>query len=46
MESIKPQTGKLWDELTDDQKDEVLLSFEESADENNLIEADKIFKPR
>ena len=38
------QTGKLYDSLTEEQKQEVLLAFEESEDENNLLDRDKVFK--
>ncbi len=38
------ETGKLWDSLTDEQKHEVLLAYEESEDDSNLIEAKTIFK--
>ena len=31
------QTGKLWDSLSADEKDELLLSYEESFDSKNLI---------
>ena len=41
-ESNKP--GQLWDSLTEEQKQEVLLAYEESEDDNNLIERDKFFE--
>ena len=37
-------SSRAWDTLTDEQKQELLLSFEESEDEANLIEASKIFR--
>jgi hypothetical protein len=40
----KNKPGKLWMSLSDAQKQEVLLSFEESENENNLIDRDKLFK--
>ncbi len=40
-ESSKP--GKLWSSLTEEQKQEVILSFEESEDEGNLIDANVVF---
>jgi hypothetical protein len=40
----KNQPGELWESLTDEQKNEVLLAFKESDDENNLIDSDEIFK--
>ena len=40
------QTGQLWNSLTDEQKKEVLLAYEESEDENNLIDKDKVFKAK
>ncbi|MDA0196895.1 MAG: hypothetical protein O2887_04065 [Bacteroidetes bacterium] len=41
-ETSKP--GRLWDSLTEDQKQEVLLAYDESEDENNLIDREKVFK--
>jgi hypothetical protein len=38
------QTGKIWASLSQEQKDEVLLSYEESEDENNLVEVSALFK--
>ncbi len=31
------QEGRIWKSLTDEQKKEVFLSYEESEDDNNLI---------
>ncbi len=41
-ESNKP--GRLWDSLTEEQKQEVLLAYEESEDEKNLIDREEVFK--
>jgi hypothetical protein len=41
-ETSKP--GLLWNSLTEEQKNEVLLAYDESEDENNLIDRDKVFK--
>ena len=41
-ETTKP--GGLWNSLTEEQKQEVLLAYEESEDENNLVDIDKVFK--
>ena len=41
-EATKP--GEIWNSLTDEQKKEVLLSFEESEDENNLVDIDDVIK--
>jgi hypothetical protein len=41
-ETDKP--GQLWDALTMEQKKEVLLAYDESEDENNLIDREKVFK--
>lgn len=38
------EPGRLWDSLTEDQKQEVLLAYDESEDENNLIDREKVFK--
>ncbi|MDZ4709273.1 MAG: hypothetical protein SH818_12815 [Saprospiraceae bacterium] len=40
----KNEPGQLWDSLTRAQKQDVLLSFEESEDETNLIDRKKVFK--
>jgi hypothetical protein len=37
-------SGRAWDNLTEEQRQEILLSYEESEDENNLIDAKEIFK--
>ena len=39
----KNQPGQLWDSLSDDQKNEVLLAYDESEDEINLLEKKKVF---
>lgn len=36
-------SGSLWKSLTEKQKKEVLLSYEESEDEKNLIQRDQLF---
>jgi len=36
--------GELWETLTDEQKQEVLVAHEESEHENYLIDSDKVFK--
>ena len=41
-ELTKP--GEIWSSLTDEQKQEVHMSFEESEDEKNLIDLDKVIK--
>ena len=38
------QTGKLWDSLSADEKDELLLSYEESFDSENLISHGEVKK--
>lgn len=38
------QSGYLWNTLSQDEKNEVLLAYEESENDNNLIEASEIFK--
>jgi hypothetical protein len=42
----KNKSGRLWDTLTEEQKQEVLLSFDESEDENNLLDRDQVFKSK
>lgn len=34
--------GRIWDTLSEDQKKQVLLSFEESEDETNLLDNDAV----
>lgn len=41
-ETNKP--GRLWESLTEEQKKEVLLAYDEAEDENNLIDREKVFK--
>ena len=36
------QTGKLWDALTVDEKEELLLSYEESLDQENLLSHENV----
>jgi len=36
--------GRLWSTLTEEQKQEVFLAYDESEDENNLIEREKVFQ--
>ena len=38
------KSGGLWNSLTEEQKQEVLLAYEESEDETNLVERGKVFK--
>jgi hypothetical protein len=42
----KAKPGSLWQSLSDAQKEEVLLAFEESEDDNNLLPRDKAFTSR
>lgn len=39
-ETTKP--GEIWNSLTDEQKKEVMLSFEESEEEKNLVKIDEV----
>lgn len=38
----KSQTGNLWNRLTDLEKEELLISYDESFDSNNLISHDQV----
>lgn len=38
------EPGEIWNSLTEEQKKEVLLSFDESEDEKNLIDIDKVIQ--
>jgi hypothetical protein len=40
-ETNKP--GNLWGSLSEDQKNEIFLAYEESEDENNLVDREKVF---
>ncbi len=39
---IEKSQGNVWDTLTKDQKKEVLLAYEESEDDNNLIDTKSV----
>lgn len=41
---LNSKSTGVWDSLTAEQKEEVMLAFEESENENNLTEADKVLK--
>lgn len=38
------QAGRIWKSLTEEQKKEVFLSYEESGDDNNLISWEEVKK--
>ena len=38
------KAGGYWNSLTKEQKEEVLLAYEESEDEQNLLDRDELFK--
>ncbi len=42
----KEKSGRIWDTLTEEQKQEVLLAFDESEDESNLLDRDEVFKSK
>ena len=39
---IEKSKGNVWDTLTEDQKKEVILAYEESEDDNNLIDSKSV----
>ena len=39
---VNSSKHRIWDTLTEEQKKEVLLSFDETNDENNLIDNEEI----
>ena len=41
---ITSSKSSIWDTLTEEQKREVLLSFEESEDDDNLIDNDEVME--
>jgi hypothetical protein len=40
----KSVPGEMWNSLTEGQKNEVRVAYEESEDENNLKDIDELFK--
>lgn len=40
------KSGGFWDSLTEEQKQEVLLAYDESEEDDNLIEREKVFKSK
>jgi hypothetical protein len=38
------KSGEIWNSLTEEQKNEVRITYEESEDENNLKVVDELFK--
>ncbi len=38
------KSGNIWNSLTEQQKEEVLMAFDESENENNLIDSEKLLK--
>ena len=42
----KSTSNPSWNSLTEEQKREVLLAFDESEDENNLVDPKSVFKNR
>ena len=42
----KNKSSRLWDTLTEEQKQEVLIACDESEDENNLLDRDQVFKSK
>jgi len=38
--------GTFWTSLTEDQKEEILSAFEESEDDENLIDSEEIFSKK
>jgi len=41
---IKTRKTRIWDTLTDSQKKEILSSYEESENDNNLIDHEEVMK--
>ena len=37
-------SGGVWDSLSEEQRQEVLLAYDESEDENNLVDREMVFK--
>lgn len=45
LKERESKSGELWESLTNEQKQEVLLAFDESEEEQNLVEKEKVFRP-
>ncbi len=45
-ERVTQETGRIWEKLTDEQREEVLLAYEESENEKNLIDWEEVKKNR
>ena len=41
---INNKKSKIWDSLTEEQRKEILLSYEESEDDENLIDNNEVMK--
>ncbi len=41
---IKTRKARIWDALTESQKKEILLSYEESENDDNLIDHEEVVK--
>ncbi|MEJ1242317.1 hypothetical protein WBG78_29480 [Chryseolinea sp. T2] len=44
LEERVNQPGRIWEKLTDEQREEVLLAYEESENEENLIDWEEVKK--
>ncbi len=44
MQQLTSQNGQIWNNLTEHQKNEVLLSYDESFDDKNLIPHEQVKK--
>lgn len=42
----KSKAGRLWLSLSEEQKQTVLMAYEESEDDDNLVDREEIFKKR
>jgi len=43
-ERVTHETGGIWEKLSDEQREEVLLAYEESENEENLIDWEEVKK--
>ena len=41
---VSSSKGKIWDTLSEEEKKEILLSYEESEDEKNLVDSDMVME--
>ena len=46
LKERETESGELWESLTKEQKQDILLAYDESEEEHNLIEREKVFRSK